>query len=52
MSQLSLAWCLRRSEVTSVIVGATKVGQIEENAKASGVTLPAEVVARIDTLFA
>jgi aryl-alcohol dehydrogenase-like predicted oxidoreductase len=33
--QLALGWCLRRPEVTSVIVGATKLAQLEENAKAA-----------------
>ncbi len=30
-AQVALAWCLRRSEVSSVIVGATKVSQLEDN---------------------
>lgn len=51
MAQLALAWCLRRTGVASVIVGATRVEQIEENAQASGVRIPAEVEARIDELF-
>jgi aryl-alcohol dehydrogenase-like predicted oxidoreductase len=34
MAQLALAWCLRQPAVTSVIVGATKVGQVDDNAKA------------------
>jgi aryl-alcohol dehydrogenase-like predicted oxidoreductase len=51
MAQLALAWCLRRPEVSSVIVGATRPGQIEENVAASGVQLPAEVVAEIEKLF-
>ena len=36
--QLALGWCLRRPEVTSVIVGATRLEQIEENAKAEPLT--------------
>lgn len=51
MAQLALAWCLRRPEVSSVIVGATKVKQIEDNAAASGVELPEKVIARIEKLF-
>jgi voltage-dependent potassium channel beta subunit len=51
MAQLALAWCLRQPNVASVIVGATRPAQVEENAKAAGVALPAEVVARIDELF-
>jgi voltage-dependent potassium channel beta subunit len=51
MSQLALAWCLRQTNVASAIVGATTPAQIEENAKASGVELPSEALAKIDELF-
>lgn len=51
MSQLAIAWCLRQDNVASAIVGATRPEQIQENAKASGVALPAEIVAKIDALF-
>jgi voltage-dependent potassium channel beta subunit len=50
MPQLALAWCLRRPGVSSAIVGATRVSQLEENAGASGLELPAEVEARIDQI--
>ena len=51
MAQLALAWCLRKPNVASVIVGATHSGQVDENAKAAGRKLPAEVETRIDELF-
>jgi voltage-dependent potassium channel beta subunit len=51
MSQLALAWCLRLKEVASVIVGATKTAQIEDNAKASGKKLSNEVLRQIDDLL-
>ncbi len=51
MAQLSLAWCLRQPGVSSVIVGATRVAQIEDNAGASGVALPDEVLQRIEETF-
>ncbi|MHC4606226.1 MAG: aldo/keto reductase, partial [Planctomycetota bacterium] len=47
-TQLALGWCLRRPEVTSVIVGATKVDQLEENAKAG--PLPDDVLARVEEI--
>jgi aryl-alcohol dehydrogenase-like predicted oxidoreductase len=50
LAQLGLAWCLRSPAVASVIVGATRAEQLEENTKASGVELPAEIVARIDAI--
>jgi aryl-alcohol dehydrogenase-like predicted oxidoreductase len=31
MAQLAIAWILRRKEVSSVITGATRVNQLEEN---------------------
>jgi aryl-alcohol dehydrogenase-like predicted oxidoreductase len=51
MSQLALAWCLRQPNVASAIVGATTPAQIEENAKAAGVVIPPEVLAKIEALF-
>ena len=51
MAQLALAWCLRRPNVASVVVGATRIEQLEENVKAVGVELPHEVSSAIDTIF-
>lgn len=51
MAQLALAWCLRRPNVSSVIVGVTRPDQIDDNVKASGLRIPAEIEARIDELF-
>jgi voltage-dependent potassium channel beta subunit len=51
MPQLALAWCLRTSGVTSVIVGATRAEQLEENCGASGLSIPAAVQAQIEEIF-
>lgn len=48
MAQMALAWVLCRDEVASAIIGASRPEQIAENALAAGVSLPAEVLARID----
>jgi voltage-dependent potassium channel beta subunit len=48
MSQLALAWCLRKPEVSSVIIGASKPEQVEDNAGASGVTLSEQDLAEMD----
>jgi aryl-alcohol dehydrogenase-like predicted oxidoreductase len=48
---LALAWCLRRPEVTSTIIGATKVSQVVENAKAADIKIPDDVAKRLDDLF-
>jgi aryl-alcohol dehydrogenase-like predicted oxidoreductase len=50
MAQLALAWILRRKEVTSCIIGATKPGQVAENAEASGITLDEATVRRVEDL--
>ncbi len=50
-SQLALSWCLRCPEISSVIVGATKLEQLEENVQASGIVLPAEIIKQVENLF-
>jgi aryl-alcohol dehydrogenase-like predicted oxidoreductase len=52
MAQLALAWVLRRAEVTSAIVGASRPEQLDDNAGASGVSLAADVVAAVDAAVA
>ena len=51
MVQLALAWCLRDPDISSVIVGATQLEQVDENCRASGIALPQHVVERIDEIF-
>ncbi len=51
MTQLALAWILRRSEVTSCIIGATRPEQVEDNAKATGVKLTDELIRRIEEIL-
>ncbi len=48
MAQLALAWCLRRPEVSSVIVGASRPEQLRENAEASGIALDERVVEQLE----
>lgn len=45
---LSFAWLLSHAEVSSVIAGATRVGQIAANVAAGARQLSPEIVARID----
>jgi aryl-alcohol dehydrogenase-like predicted oxidoreductase len=52
LPQLALAWVLRRPEVSAAIVGATRPEQVEENVAASGVTLSAAIVARVEAALA
>ena len=48
LAQLALSWVLRRPEVASAITGASRPEQVEENVRASGVTLDGATVARIE----
>ena len=52
MVQLALAWILRRDEVASAIVGASRPEQVHSNAEASGVELSADSLAAIDDALA
>jgi voltage-dependent potassium channel beta subunit len=52
VSQLALAWILRQSNVASALVGASRPEQVEENVKASGVTLSQDVLDRIEQIIA
>jgi aryl-alcohol dehydrogenase-like predicted oxidoreductase len=48
MAQMALAWVLRRSEVASAIIGASRPEQVEDNVRAVGVKLPDEALKRMD----
>ena len=51
MSQLSLAWILQHENVAATIIGASRPEQVTENVKASGVVIPAEIMAKIDQIL-
>lgn len=51
-AQLALAWVLRQPGVSSVITGATKVAQIEDNLGAAELELDAAARTRIDEILA
>ena len=51
IAQLSLAWILRRPEITSCIIGATKPRQVEENAEASGIVLEPETIGKMEEVL-
>jgi len=48
MAQMALAWVLRRPEVSSAIIGASRPEQVADNVRAVGVKLPAEALEAID----
>ncbi|HEY8313357.1 MAG TPA: aldo/keto reductase family protein [Candidatus Baltobacteraceae bacterium] len=51
LAQLALAWCLRQPAVTSVIVGATKVEHVDDNAATGDLRLDAGVFAQVDRIL-
>ncbi|MFC7879096.1 aldo/keto reductase family protein [Isoptericola sp. NPDC057391] len=51
MAQLAVAWVLQNDNVAAALVGASRPEQVAENVKASGVTIPAELMARIDEVL-
>jgi len=50
-ARLSLAWCLRDEAVASVIVGATRTSQVEDNVGAAELELGEDVLDALDALF-
>lgn len=49
-SAAALAWVLRKQDIASAIVGATRVDQLRENLKAADLDLTADVVAALDAV--
>ncbi|WP_269854763.1 aldo/keto reductase family protein [Streptomyces sp. RPT161] len=52
LAQLAVAWVLQNPNVSAAIVGASRPEQVGENAKASGVRLEPELMARINEAVA
>jgi aryl-alcohol dehydrogenase-like predicted oxidoreductase len=48
LAQLAIAWVLQNDNVASALVGASRPEQVAENVKAAGVTIPAELMTRVD----
>jgi voltage-dependent potassium channel beta subunit len=53
LSQLAIAWCLKNPFVSTVITGASRVEQVNENMKASDIAsrITPEMLERIDQIF-
>ena len=51
LAQLSLAWILQNPGICSVIIGATSVRQLEDNVKASAVSISTEDQEKMNSLF-
>jgi aryl-alcohol dehydrogenase-like predicted oxidoreductase len=50
MLELAFSWLAARPQVSSVIAGATRPEQVEQNVKAIAWTLTAEEMAEIDKI--
>lgn len=51
MSVLALAWILRKDIISSVIAGASKPSQLENNLAASGLEIPADALEDIEKIL-
>ncbi|UCH10632.1 MAG: aldo/keto reductase family protein [Fidelibacterota bacterium] len=51
LAQMALRWCLRREEVTAVIVGAARPEQLEETLAASGISLADAQIEEMETVL-
>ena len=52
LSQMALAWCLRHKQITSLVIGASRLSQIEENVGAAkNLTFTAEELAAIEAIL-
>ncbi len=54
LAQMALAWCLKNPHVSTVITGASRPAQVQENMQALAVVpkLTPDVMARIDAAIA
>lgn len=52
VAQVAIAWLLARQGVSSVIVGSTKLSQLEDNLQAAAVTLTAAEIAALEAATA
>ena len=50
VAQIALAWLLHQPVVTTVIIGAKRPEQLEDNLKATGVTLTSDELAKLDRI--
>jgi len=51
MGRLALSWILQKKPLTSVIMGASKPEQVEENVKANDVALSEDIMERIEGIL-
>jgi aryl-alcohol dehydrogenase-like predicted oxidoreductase len=52
LAQLALAWCLRTDVVSSVIIGATRPEQVDDNVAAADLDVDPEIFRQMDDILA
>jgi diketogulonate reductase-like aldo/keto reductase len=52
VAQIALAWLLRQTAVTSVIIGAKRLDQLDDNLGSVNITLTDDEVERLNTVSA
>ena len=52
MAQVALAWALAQPGITSLVTGASSVRQLDSNLAATGLTLPADIIASLNAATA
>ena len=50
-AQLAIAWCLQRPEITSVILGVSRLEQLKENLRAVTVKIPPGVIEKLNEIY-
>ncbi len=50
-ARLAIAWCLRNPAVTSVIMGASRPEQVEDNLQAAELSISDDLAARIEEIY-
>lgn len=51
LTQLSLSWALSRPQISSLITGASKPTQVEENARAGDIRLSSDTISQIEDIM-
>jgi aryl-alcohol dehydrogenase-like predicted oxidoreductase len=51
MAQLAVAWVLQNDNVATAIIGASRPEQVHDNAAAAGISLDADLLAKIDEVL-
>jgi aryl-alcohol dehydrogenase-like predicted oxidoreductase len=51
LAQLAVAWVLQNPNVASAIIGASRPEQVTSNVKAAGITLPADILDKVDAVI-